>query len=161
MHIRVADDGCRYSICLNPDTYHPRERFIGEPAPPPGRSARAGGSRYRDRLGNLIDCIPADGVGRSYGEAEDLLVKHYSEVADQLLRRYGPRWRGPEHQPTTYSTSAYLASRLRELEKKGHLSPRLPPPQVNGDTTGSSATGSGTRPAPAHPAPPGFDVELE
>jgi hypothetical protein len=58
---------------------------------------------------------------------EDRFLAQYPEEFDQLVRRYGHRWRDPNHPSNRYSASVYLGARLADLAREGHLEHRTGP----------------------------------
>ncbi len=115
-----TDDGRVFAVCADPE--HGSDGYVWEPTPPGGRSLRGDG--LGAELGiwdKLLECVPADGHVHPYGDVEDRFFERYPEEAQQLLERYGHKWRDADYPSGHYSMSAYVASRLRELEKEGHL----------------------------------------
>jgi len=115
-----TDDGIRFVVCTHRS--HGPDGFVWEPSAPPGKSIRNDGLGAElsiwDRLLELFD---EDEDFIPYGEVEDRLFEKYPDIAEKLLRRYGHKFRDPAFPSSQYSMSAYLASRLRELEKEGAL----------------------------------------
>ena len=114
------DDGVRYVVCT--DRSHGSDGYAWEVPPPPGRSARGDG--LGAELGiwdKLLELFDPDEDYVSYGVVEDRLFECYPTEATTLLRRYGHKFRDPDHPSTRYSMSVYLSSRLKDLEKEGHL----------------------------------------
>ena len=113
-------DGVQFVVCT--DRSHGADGYVWEPTPPPGRSTRGDGLGAEleiwDKLLELFD--PAEDFV-AYGDIEDRLFHRYPTEAQTLLHRYGHKFRGAEHPSSQYSMSAYLASRLKELEREGHL----------------------------------------
>jgi hypothetical protein len=118
--VGTTEDGRSYAICASAD--HGSDGFVWEPAPPPGQNLRGDGlGAELDIWDKLLECVPPDQRVYAYGEVEDRLFEQYPDDARRLLERYGHKWRDPAHPSGQYSMSAYVASRLRELEKEGHL----------------------------------------
>jgi hypothetical protein len=69
----------------------------------------------------LLELFPGGEDFLDYGSVEDRFIERFPSEAALLRDRYGHRWRYPDHPSTQYSMSAYLASRLRELEREGQL----------------------------------------
>jgi hypothetical protein len=117
---KQTPDGRRFVTCS--DRSHGKEPWVWEPTDP-----KQGSSRH-DGLGaelgiwdKLLECFtPGEGFV-AYGEIEDRFLIAFPDEAHRLLLAYGHRWRDPDHPATQYSMSAYLASRLKELEREGHL----------------------------------------
>jgi hypothetical protein len=116
-----ADDGTPFAVCLHPS--HGRDGYLWEPtSSSAGTSHRSGGLGAEiDVWDKLISCFESDEDFISYGQVEDRFFARYPADASLLRHRYGHRWRDPEHRSGQYSMSAYLALRLRELEKDGLL----------------------------------------
>lgn len=114
------EDGVRYVICT--DRSHGPDGYVWEPAPPPGRSTRGDG--LGAELGiwdKLLELFEPEEEFVAYGVIEDRLFDRYPSEAATLLHRYGHKFRDADHLSGQYSMSAYLASRLRELEREGSL----------------------------------------
>lgn len=116
----VTEDGIRYVQCDGPD--HVGAPFVWEPSQAGGSAPSRGGiGAELDIWDKLLGLFRSgDGV-LSYGDVEDRLFSQYPETARILLDLYGHAWRDPDHPATGYSMSAYLAGRLRDLEREGHL----------------------------------------
>lgn len=117
----TTEDGTSFAVCLHPS--HGQDGYVWEPTSyPTGTSHRSNGlGAELDVWEKLLACFDADEDFVSYGEIEDRFIARYPIEAATLLHRYGHRWRDPKHRSTQYSMSAYLALRLRELEKEHHL----------------------------------------
>jgi hypothetical protein len=113
------DDGITYVVCLNGS--HGPDGFVWEPTPPPGRSHRSDGLGAELAIWDKLLEVVEAGEFQSYGLVEDRFVERFPEETRILAEKFGHRWRFPEHPSTQYSMSAYLASRLKELEREGHL----------------------------------------
>ncbi len=115
------DDGTSYAICLY--ATHGPDGYVWEPwVEKRGRSSRSEGLGAELEIWDkLLACFSSTDDFISYGDVEDRFISRYPSEATLLLHRYGHRWRDPEHRSTQYSMSAYLALRLRELEKDGSL----------------------------------------
>ena len=113
------DDGIKFAVCL--DRSHGPEGFVWEPTPPPGRSMRSEGLGSELGIWDKLLEVVGPGEFQSYGVVEDRFVERFPEETRILAERFGHRWRFPDHPSSQYSMSAYLASRLKELEREGHL----------------------------------------
>lgn len=113
-------DGRLYAICTSKD--HGPSGYVWEPSPPREENLRSDGlGAELDIWDRLLECVPADEKAHPYGDVEDRFFEKHPEESAVLLKKYGHRWRDPDHRSGHYSMSAYLASRLRELAKEGHL----------------------------------------
>jgi hypothetical protein len=117
--LHQRDDGITYGVCL--DRSHGPDGFVWEPTPPPGRSFRSDGLGADLAIWDKLLEVVEAGEYQSYGLVEDRFVERFPEETRILAERFGHRWRFPEHPSTQYSMSAYLASRLKELEREGEL----------------------------------------
>ena len=117
--ILQRDDGITYGVCL--DRSHGPDGFVWEPAPPPGRSFRSEGLGADLAIWEKLLEVVEAGEYQSYGLVEDRFVERFPAETLILAERFGHRWRFPEHPSTQYSMSAYLAARLKELEREGEL----------------------------------------
>lgn len=107
-------------MCI--DRSHGSEPYVWEPPPAPGRYQRGDGlGSELDIWDKVMECVPSDGAVHPYGEVEERFIERYPTEARTLLRRYGHRWKYPEHRAGQYSMSSYLAARLKELDKEGLL----------------------------------------
>lgn len=121
------DDGSSYAICFH--SSHGTDGYIWEPSPSmTGTSKRSEGiGAELDVWNKLLECFEDNADYVSYGEIEDRFFARHAEEASTLLHRYGHRWRDTKHRAGQYSMSAYLALRLRDLEKDDHLDLRWGP----------------------------------
>ena len=130
-----TDDGIRYVVCT--DRSHGPDGYVWEVPPPPGRSMRGDGLGAELAIWDkLLELFVADEDFVPYGDVEERLFDRHAAEARTLLHRYGHKFRDPDHPSGRYSMSAYLASRLKELEREGHLDlvfrPALGPWAYNG-----------------------------
>ena len=107
-------------MCHHPT--HGQDGYLWEPTTSrtatPDRSSESGGLGAELEIWDkLLTCFESGEGFISYGEVEDRFIARYPPEATLLLHRYGHRWRDPEHRSGQYSMSAYLALRLRDLEK--------------------------------------------
>lgn len=116
----ATPDGESLAHCA--DRSHGLDGFTWDPTPPKPTNVRSDGiGAELDIWDKLLECVPADGDPHSYGEVEDRLFSMYPAEAATLQNRYGHKWRDGNKSEGRYSMSVYLALRLRELEKEGHL----------------------------------------
>lgn len=113
-----TDDGIAFAVCT--DRSHGDGGYVWEPSQAGKTSQRSDGLGAElaiwDKLLVLLD--PTEDFV-PYGVVEDRLFERYPDDASTLLNRYGHKFRDAEHPSTQYSMSAYLASRLRELNQEG------------------------------------------
>jgi hypothetical protein len=116
----TTPDGQVLALCT--DRSHGVDGFTWDPAPPHRANLRSDGiGAELDIWDKLLECVPTDGQPHSYGDVENRLFQLYPVEAEVLQNRYGHKWREGKKLGSNYSMSAYLALRLRELEKEGHL----------------------------------------
>ena len=122
----TAEDGRRFISCRNPE--HGTDPWVWEPSVAPSRRSRGDGlGSELDVWDKLLGCLESGSDFVPYGVVEDRFVERYPTEARKLLHLYGHKWRDPAHPSTRYSMSVYLAARLRDLEKEGHLALKFGP----------------------------------
>ena len=115
-----TEDGIKVALCQNKS--HGERGFSWEPTPTPTRSQRSDGLGAELEIWDkLLELFGSDEDFVPYGTVEDRFIDRFPKEAILLRDRYGHRWRYADHPSTQYSMSAYLASRLRELEREGQL----------------------------------------
>lgn len=116
----ITPDGETLALCGHRS--HGVDGFTWDPSPPEPTNMRSDGiGSELDIWDKLLESVPNDGEAHQYGEVEDKLFESYPTEAAVLQNRYGHKWRDGKKSENNYSMSAYLALRLRELEKEGHL----------------------------------------
>lgn len=119
-----TEDGRRFFSCSNPE--HGAEPWVWEPSEDrPKRHRGDGLGSELDIWDKLLACLQPGEDFIPYGDIEDRFIERFPTETGQLLSRYGHRWRYPAHPASKYSMSAYLAARLKDLEREGHLALRF------------------------------------
>lgn len=122
----ATEDGRRFISCTNPE--HGAEPWVWEPYEAPRGTSRGDGlGSELDVWDKLLACVDVGSDFVPYGMVEDRFVERYPSEARRLLHLYGHKWRDAAHPSTRYSMSAYLAARLKDLEKEGHLALKFGP----------------------------------